>query len=62
MDLTPNRITADTMSRIREETSKDPVLTVLHIVVLSVWPSERKEKEVLEEFRPYWSFRDEISV
>ena len=60
IDLTPNRITADTMSRIREEPAKDPVLTVLHKVVLSGWPSERKE--VPEEIRAYWSFRDEISV
>ena len=58
IDLTPNWITADTMSRIREETAKDPVLTVLHKVhvVLSGWPSERKE--VPEEIRAYWSFRD----
>ena len=56
IDLTPNRITADTMSCIKEETAKDPVLTVLHKVVLSSWPSERKE--VPEEIRAYWSFRD----
>ena len=43
MDLSPNQIIANTIRCTWEETSKDPVLTVLHKVVLSRWPSERKE-------------------
>ena len=43
MDLGVNRVTYETMNQIREESSKDPVLAVLHKVVLSGWPSERKE-------------------
>ena len=60
MDLTPNRVTADTLKRIRQETAKDPVLTALQAVVTSGWPSERKEAP--EELRVYWNFRDELSV
>ena len=60
MDLTPNRVTADTLKRIRRETAKDPVLTALQTVVTSGWPSERKVAP--EELGVYWNFRDELSV
>ena len=48
------------MNQIREETSKDPVLAVLHKVVLSGWPSERKE--VPEQIRVYWDLIDKITL
>ena len=32
MDLGANRVTVETMNQIREKTSKDPVLAVLHKV------------------------------
>ena len=51
MDLGVNRVTYETMNQIREESSKDPVLAVLLKVVLSGWPSERKE--VPEQIRVY---------
>ena len=51
MDLGANRVTYETMNQIREESSKDPILAVLHKVVLSGWPSERKE--VPEQIRVY---------
>ena len=51
MDLTPNRVTADTLKRIRQETAKDPVLAALQTVVTNGWPSERKEAP--EELRVY---------
>ena len=60
MDLTPNRVTADTLKRIRQETAKDPVLAALQTVVTNSWPSERKEAP--EELRIYWNFRDELSA
>ena len=60
MDLTLNRVTADTLKRIRQQSAKDPVLAALHTVVTSGWPSERKEAP--EELRVYWNFRDESSV
>ena len=59
MDFVPNRVTADTLMRIRRET-EDPVLAALHPVIMNGWPSERKEAP--EELRVYWNFRDEISV
>ena len=48
----------EVIRRTWEETLKNPFLTVLHKVVLSRWPSERKE--VPEEIRAYWSFRKKI--
>ena len=60
MDVTPNRVTADTPKRIRQETAKDPVLAALQTVVMNGWPSERKEAP--EELRVYWNFRDGLSV
>lgn len=51
MDLGANRVTYETMDQIRDESSKDPVLAVLHKVVLSGWPSERKE--VPEKIKVY---------
>jgi len=43
MDLTPNRVTADSVKRIRQETVKDPVLAALQTTVSNGWPSERKK-------------------
>ena len=60
LDLGANRVTDEIMNQIREETSKDPVLAVLHKVVLSGWPSETKEMP--EQIRVYWDSRDEIKV
>ena len=60
MEFEPNQVTPDTLQRIRRETAKDPVLAALHTMVMNGWPSERKE--VPEQLRLYWNFRDEISV
>ena len=60
MDLGANRVTVETMSQIREETPKDPVLAVFYKAVLGGWPSERKE--VPEQIRVYCDSRDEITV
>ena len=60
MDLEPNRVTPDTLQRIRQETAKDPVLASLYMVIMNGWPSGRKEAP--EVLRLYWNFRDEISV
>ena len=60
MDIEPNRVTSETMQRIKQETAKDPVLASLCNLLTSRWPAERKEAP--EQLRQYWSFRDEISV
>ena len=52
---------ADTMVReIRGETQKDPELSALKEIVYSGWPSTRKELPTLT--KPYWSYRDELTV
>ena len=60
MDIEQNRVTSETMQRIKQETAKDSVLASLCDVVASGWPAERKETP--EHLRQYWGFRDEISV
>ena len=60
MEFEPNQVTPDTLQRIRRETAKDPVLAALHTMIMNGWPSERKD--VPEQLRLYWNFRDEISV
>ena len=60
MDIEPNRVTSETMQRIKQETAKDPVLVSLCNVITSGWPTERKEAP--EQLRHYWSLRDEISI
>ena len=46
MDLKPSNVTADTMERIRTETSKDPVLSILNSVTMTGWTGERKSVPV----------------
>ena len=58
MDLEPSRVTPDTLQRIKQETAKDLVLAILHMVIMNGWPSERKEAP--EVLRLYGNFRDEI--
>ena len=60
MNLKPSQVTADTLQRIRTETSKDPAMAALYETVMNGWPDERKE--VPEPLRLYWSYRDEISA
>ena len=60
MDLKPSNVTADTLERIRTETSKNPVLSILNSVTMAGWPDERKS--VPEEIREFWSYREEITA
>ena len=60
MDLKPSNVTADTLERIRIETSKDPVLSILNSVTMTGRPDERKS--VPEEIRGFWSYREEITA
>ena len=60
MDLKPSNVTADTLERIRTQTSKDPVLSILNSVTVTGWPDERKS--VPEEIRGFWSYREEITA
>ena len=60
MNLQPSNVTADTLERIRTETSKDPTLSILNSVTVTGWPDERKS--VTEEIRGFWSYREEITA
>ncbi|KAL9986995.1 hypothetical protein ACROYT_G001229 [Oculina patagonica] len=60
MNLKPSQVTADTLQRIRTETSKDPAMAALYETVTNGWADERKE--VPEPLRLYWSYKDEISA
>jgi hypothetical protein len=48
------------LDRIREETTKDSAIQELISVVCGGWPNQKAE--VTECVRPYWDFRDVISV
>ena len=60
MDLKPSNVTAETLERVRTETSKDPVLSILNSVTMTGWPDERKS--VPEEIRGFWSYREEVTA
>ena len=48
------------LERIKESTSTDPELTTLKQTVYEGWPSDIKQ--IPKILKPYWSFRDEISI
>ncbi|XP_044182111.1 uncharacterized protein K02A2.6-like [Acropora millepora] len=54
------RLEESTEKHLREETSKDITLTALHKVIVHGWPEDRLN--ISEPLRPYWSYRDELSV
>ena len=60
MDLKPSNVTAETLKRIRTETSKDTVLSILNSATMTGWPDDRKS--VPEEIRGFWSYREEITA
>ena len=44
MDLEPNRVTPDTLQRIKQETAKDLVLASLHMVIMNGWCLQKERK------------------
>lgn len=54
------RLTENTESQIREETSKDATLTALQDAIIHGWPADKTHMQ--ESLRPYWNYRDELSV
>ena len=54
------RLEESTKKHLRVETSKDITLTALHKVIVHGWPEDRLN--ISEPLRPYWSYRDELSV
>jgi len=55
-----DRLTEPTETKIREETQRDNVLSALCKIIIHGWPE--KKSQLSESLRPYWSFREELSV
>ncbi|XP_028394422.1 uncharacterized protein K02A2.6-like [Dendronephthya gigantea] len=60
MDLRPPNLSNVTFERLKEEVSSDVTMKSLYETVLKGWPLDRALLPV--DLRPYWSFRDEITV
>ena len=48
------------LTSIRQETSADPTLSALRDQVLTGWPES--PREIPKPLKPYWAYRDELSV
>ena len=54
------QFSSERVKQLREETARDPVLAPLRDILVSGWPNtERKLPKLL---KPYWSYRDELSI
>ena len=51
----------DRVKQLREETARDPVLAPLRDILVSGWP-DNKRKKLQKVLKPYWSYRDELSI
>lgn len=60
MDLKPSNLSSVTFERLKKETSSDTVLNSLYEIVQKGWPSDKVLLPA--NLRPYWSYRDEITV
>lgn len=54
------RFSADCLLKVHQETKNDPTLSKLMEIVVQGWP--QTVKELPETLRPYWSYRDELSI
>ena len=54
------RFTKERLDIIREETKKDQSPTKLISTIINGWPDSIKD--LLQEIRSYWSYRDELSM
>ena len=48
------------VQELRDKTARDPILAPLRDLIISGWPDTFKQ--VTKPLRPYWSFRDELSI
>ncbi|UYV74135.1 hypothetical protein LAZ67_11002219, partial [Cordylochernes scorpioides] len=53
-------VCSDTVLRIREETSSDPILCEVKKLILNGWPPNKNQTSMLT--REYWNFREELTV
>ena len=54
------RLEESTENHLREQTSKDLTLAALYKVIVNEWPEDKSA--ISESLRPYWNYRDELSV
>ena len=54
------RLTETTESRLRDETKKDEHLSKLMTTIVQGWPDSRNQ--VPPPLRPYWPYRDELTI
>ena len=50
----------ESVQELRDKTARDPILTPLRDLIVSGWPDSFKQ--VTKPLRPYWSYRDELSI
>ena len=55
-----SQFSTEILSRIKSETAKDVELNVLCEVIYTGWPETRSEAS--SPSRPYWNYRDELSI
>ena len=48
------------VQELRDKTTRDPILAPLRDLIISGWPDTFKQ--VTKPLRPYWSYRDELSI
>ena len=48
------------VQELRDKTARDPILAPLRDLIISGWPDTFKQ--VTKPLRPYWSYRDELSI
>ncbi len=46
--------------QLKDESRKDPEIAALKEVIINGWPE--RQKDLPQVLRPYWSFRDELSI
>ena len=54
------QFSSDRVEQLREETARDPVLAPLLDIIVSGWPDT--EQKLPKLLKPYWSYRDELSI
>ena len=62
LDISVNMVqfSNNKIQQLRSEPKSDPVLSSLQDIIVNGWPNRRDE--IPKQLRPYWSYRDELSV
>ena len=62
LDISVNMVqfSNNKIQQLRSESKSDPVLSSLQDIVINGWPD--RCDEIPKQLRPYWSYRNELSV